>query len=246
MSTASLILHGVASPNVVKVVLMLEELGLDYALRPVGVMTRAQFEPGFLALNPFAKVPVLEDPRLGAPLFESGAILHYLAEREGRFLPAAQPARAEAMQWLFAQAALAGPMFGQLNHFRIVPPGSQPYAEARYAAQAEKVYRAYDRHLAGREWIAGGEYSIADMAMHPWAHYLERHRFDPAEFPALIRWRAAIDARAAAKRVWPRVDAAFSPATRAAMRDATPDDLDAFFGRPPAVPAIDYSAVLKL
>src|SRR5258705_11539668 len=95
-----LVLHGMGSPNVAKVVFMLEECGLDYELRHIAVFGQEQFSPAFLKLNPLGKVPVLEDPRLGIPLAESGAILHYLAEREGRFLPTSQPARAEVMQWL--------------------------------------------------------------------------------------------------------------------------------------------------
>ena len=141
--TDQLILHGMGSPNVTKVVIMLEECGLDYELRHVAVFGQEQFSPAFLALNPLGKVPVLEDPRLGIPLAESGAILHYLAEREGKFLPAAQPAtqaaRAEVMQWLMVQMANIGPMLGQVNHFRLVmKSGTHPYAEGRYVAAAEE------------------------------------------------------------------------------------------------------------
>ena len=146
-----------------------------------------QFTPEFLALNPLGKVPVLEDPRLGQPLAESGAILLWLAEREGKFLPTSQPARAEVMQWLMVQMANIGPMFGQVNHFRLVlQPGTDPYAEARYAAAAEKLYRLLDERLATREWLAGGGYSMADMATWPWANYLEGHGFDPAAHPHLL------------------------------------------------------------
>src|SRR5688572_851415 len=106
-----LILHGMSSPNVTKVVYMLEECALDYELRHVAVFKQEQFAPEFLAMNPLAKVPVLEDPRLGQPIAESGAILFWLAEREGRFFPRTHPARAEVMQWLMVQMANIGPMF---------------------------------------------------------------------------------------------------------------------------------------
>jgi GST-like protein len=146
--TERLTLHGMGSPNVTKCVLMLEECGLDYELRHVAVFGQEQFTPAFLALNPLGKVPVLEDLLLGVPLAESGAILHYLAEREGKFFPAAQPARAEVMQWLMVQMANIGPMFGQVNHFRLVmKSGTHPYAEGRYVAAAERLYRLLDERL---------------------------------------------------------------------------------------------------
>lgn len=229
--THTLILHGMSSPNVTKVVIMLEECELDYELRHVAVFKQAQFRPEFLQLNPLAKVPVLEDPRLGIPLAESGAILHYLAEREGKFLPASQPqslaARAEVMQWLFVQMANYGPLLGQLNHFRLVlAPGTEPYAEGRYAAAAEKLYRLLDTHLQTRDWIAGGDYSIADMAMQPWANYLEPHGFDSSRFPALVRWRAQVAARPAVQRALARAHEGFPlspsrPARRPAAQTST-------------------------
>src|SRR5262245_58666923 len=175
------------SSNVRQVVIRMEELELDYVFRPVNVFGGEQFTPEFLALNPLGKVPVLVDPRLGAPLAESGAILIWLAEREGRFLPAEAPARQEVLQWLMIQMASIGPMLGQLNHFAMIGrDGSQAYALGRYRAQAERLYRLLDDRLATREWIAGGAYSIADIAVHPWAHYLEQHGFDPAGYPALL------------------------------------------------------------
>lgn len=250
--TEQLILHGMNSPNVTKVVLMLEECGLDYALRHVAVFKQEQFTPEFLKLNPLGKVPVLEDPRLGQPLAESGAILHYLAEREGRFLPAAQPARAEVMQWLMVQMANYGPLLGQLNHFRLVlAPGTHPYAEARYAAAAERLYRLLDERLAqqyemGREWIAGGDYSIADMAVQPWANYLEPHGFDSAAHPHLVRWRAAIAARPAVQRALARAHEGFTAIADKTRKAASSEDLDKFFGRTEQVPPADFSAVVKM
>ncbi len=245
--TAPLTLHGMNSPNVTKVVIMLEECGLDYQLRHVAVFKQQQFTPEFLALNPLGKVPVLEDPRLGQPLAESGAILHYLAEREGKFLPASQPARAEVMQWLMMQMANVGPMLGQLNHFRLVlKSGTHPYAEGRYAAAAERLYRLLDNRLRAHEWIAGGDYSIADMAMQPWANYLEGHGFDSAAHPHLIRWRAAVAARPAVTRALARAHEGFTQVAEQTRKAATGEDLDAFFGRTSSVPVADFSAVVKM
>lgn len=243
----TLTLHGMNSPNVTKVVIMLEECGLDYVLNHVAVFKQEQFRPEFLALNPLGKVPVLEDPRLGMPMAESGGILLYLAEREGRFLPTVQPARAEVMQWVMLQMANYGPMLGQLNHFRLVlASGTHPYAEARYAAAAEKLYRLLDERLVTNEWIAGGDYSIADMAMAPWANYLEPHGFDASAHPNLLRWRAAVHARPAVQRALARSHEGFTEVADRTRKAATAQDLDAFFGRTETVPPADFSAVVKM
>ena len=239
-------LHGVGSPNVIKVVLMLEELGLDYRLNYVDVFRGGQFVDGFLRMNPLGKVPVLEDPRLGRPLAESGAILIWLAEREGRFLPTSQPERAEVLQWLMIQMANVGPMLGQFTHFTIVPPDTAPYARARYAAVAQKLYRLLDEHLRTREWLAGGDYSIADIATQPWAYYLERHGHDSAAYPALVAWRERIAARPAAQRAQARVNEAFTGRSAETRIGATDEDLDRFFGRTEQVPAADYSQVRNM
>lgn len=238
-------LYGMGSPNVRKVALMLEELGLDYTLRHVAVFSGEQFDPAFLALNPLGKVPVLVDHETGATLFESGAILFYLAERHGAFLPASGAARYEAMQWLMVQMASIGPMFGQHTHFSLLPAGSEPYAAARYAAQAERLYRLLDDRLAGRDWIAGDACSIADFATWPWATYLERHGFAAADHPALCRWRDAIGARPAVARSAARFSDAFDDPTRQSLRHATQQDLDRFFIRPEHAPPVDYSSALR-
>jgi GST-like protein len=238
-----LVLHGMGSPNVIKVVLMLEECGLDYELNHVAVFAQEQFAPEFLAMNPLGKVPVLEDSRLGQPLAESGAILFWLAEREGRFLPASQPARAEVMQWLMVQMANYGPMLGQFTHFNLVPPGSQPYAHGRYGAIAERLNRVLEERLRPRAWIAGGDYSIADMATQPWAYYIERHGFDPADYPALVEWRQRIEARPAVQRALARAAEVFDDVATRTRKAASAEDLDTFFGRTDRVPQTDYSAV---
>lgn len=243
-ATETVVLHGMNSPNVVKAILMLEECELDYELRHVAVFAQEQFTPAFLALNPLGKVPVLEDSRLGRPLAESGAILFWLAEREGKFLPATQPGRAEVMQWLMVQMANVGPLLGQLNHFSIVlRPGTEPYAEGRYRAVAEKLYRILDERLANREWIAGGDYSIADMAIHPWSTYLEWHGFDAAAHPALVEWRARIAERPAVRRAHARIAAEFNPEVDRTRKAASHEDLDRFFGRTEKMPEVDFSMV---
>ena len=243
MMADTITLHGMNSPNVIKTVLMLEECELDYRLNHVAVFSGDQFDADFLRLNPLGKVPVLEDPQLGQPIGESGAILFWLAEREGRFLPTSQPQRADVMWWLMVQMANIGPMLGQFNHFNLVPQGSQPYAHGRYGAIAEKLYRLLDDRLSTRDWIAGGDYSIADMATQPWAYYLERHGFDAAAHPHLVEWRERIAARPAVQRALARADEAFTQVAERSRKAASNEDLDRFFGRTDRVPATDYSIV---
>ena len=240
-------LYGMFSPNVRKVGIMLEELGLDYELCHVAVFRNDQFEPRFLAMNPLGKVPVLVDDVGGRrmPIFESGAILLYLAETYGALLPASGAARYEVMEWLMVQMASIGPMFGQLNHFQILGAQADPYAAARYRSQSERLYRLLDERLTSRDWIAGTEYSVADIAIYPWAGYLEQHGFDPAAHPALMRWRDAIGARPAVQRMIERFAAAYTEEGERTRRASTAEQLDRFFGRDPANPPADFSSVVK-
>jgi GSH-dependent disulfide-bond oxidoreductase len=239
-------LYGVMSPNVVKVGIMLEEVDLPYELRFVSLFKGEQFTPEFRALNPLGKVPVITDPALDRPLAESGAILIYLAERSGKFLPPASADRYEVLQWLMVQMSAIGPMLGQYTHFRLVPEGSEPYALGRYRSLAQTLYGAIDNRLADREWLAGDSYSIADIATFPWAEYLERHGMDANDYPNLQRWRAVIAGRAPVSRAKSRIFTEFADASGKTIQAASAKDLDRFFGRTDSVPAQDYSAVRGL
>jgi GST-like protein len=242
---ANLILYGMNSPNVTKVAIMLEELELPYELRHVAVFGGEQFTPEFLSLNPLGKVPVLVDPLLPRALAESGAILLWLAERSGRLLPADGPARYEIMQWLMVQMSSIGPMLGQLNHFRLLPKDSEPYAHGRYFAIAQRLYGLLNERLGEREWLAGDAYSIADIATYPWAHYLERHGFEAGRHPSVLRWRNAIAQTPAVKRAEQRMSQAFNALSTQTRRAATSEDLDRFFGRTSDMPPADFSSVTK-
>ena len=246
MQTQQITLYGVMSPNVVKVAIMLEELGLPYELRFVALFKGEQFSREFRALNPLSKVPVITAPGLDRPLAESGAILIWLAEQSGQFLPQQSQDRYEVFQWLMVQMSAVGPMLGQFTHFRLVPAGSEPYSLARYGAIAEKLYHQLDERLADREWLAGSAYSIADIATFPWAEYLERHDFVIGDFPHLQRWRNTIGQRPAVARAKTRIMQEFGEVSTKQMQDASAKDLDRFFGRTDRVPAQDYSAAKNL
>ena len=194
------------TPNGHKITMFLEETGLPYTIRPVNISAGEQFAPAFLAISPNNKIPAIvdHDPADGgAPLsvFESGAILQYLAEKTGRFLPADLRGRTEVMAWLFWQMGGLGPMLGQNHHFVQYAPEPLPYAIERYVKEAERLYGVLDERLAEREFIAG-EYSIADLACYPWIVPHERQRMKIEEFPNVRRWFEAIRARPATQRAY--------------------------------------------
>ena len=220
-------LYGMGSPNVVKVLLMLEETGLPYRFERCDVILGAQHDPGFRALSPNGKVPVLADDDGPGPLFESGAILIYLAEKAGRFLPAAS--RYEALQWLMFQMGGVGPMFGQAIHFRGGPPGSD-YARSRYRTEMLRLVDVIEARLAEAAYLAGDDYSIADMAVFPWMRTLGRFFPQAGTGPGLSRWREAIAKRPAVTRALERAEA-ISALDAESFRIATPDQLDRYFGR---------------
>ena len=197
-------LHAWPTPNGYKVSILLEELGQPYEVVPVDIGAGDQFRPDFLEISPNNKMPALvdRDGPDGKPLavFESGAIMMYLAEKHGRFWPTGTRARYDVAQWLMFQMASVGPMLGQAGHFLNYAPEPIRYAIDRYVNEGRRIYGVLDRRLAREEWLAGGAYSIADMAVFPWLRFPDRQGQDMARFPNLRRWFEAIDARPATKR----------------------------------------------
>jgi GST-like protein len=191
------------TPNGRKVSLMLEETGLPYRALPVNIGLGEQFAPAFTAINPNQKIPAIVDPegRGGAPLtlFESGAILQYLAEKSGRFLPTEPAARWRTLQWLHFQAANLGPMLGQAQHFLRYADTQAPYAIDRYGREAARLYGVLDRTLASSAYLAG-DYGIADIAAWPWVRAWKVQGIDLAAFPQVARWLTAVEARPAVAR----------------------------------------------
>ena len=193
-----------ATPNGHKVHVMLEECGLEYRAIPVNIGAGDQFAPEFLAISPNNKIPAIVDPDGpdGQPisLFESGAILLYLAAKTGRFLPTDIRARYRVLEWLMFQMGSIGPMLGQTHHFRLYAPEKIPYAIERYSNEARRIYGVLDKRLEGREWVASDDYSIADIAIFPWLRSWQNQGIDWADFPHLKRWFDRVAARPAVQR----------------------------------------------
>jgi GST-like protein len=194
------------TPNGHKITIFLEEAGLPYRIVPVNIAAGEQFKPEFLAISPNNRMPAIVDTAPddgGAPLsiFESGAILEYLADKSGQFLPKAARPRADALQWLFWQMAGLGPMAGQNHHFSMYAPEKLPYAIERYVKETNRLYGVADHRLSDREFLAG-DYSIADMAVYPWIVPYERQGQNIDHFPHLKRWFAQIRARPAVERAY--------------------------------------------
>jgi GST-like protein len=196
------------TPNGHKVHIMLEEcgyrLGRDWLAHPVHIGQGEQFTPEFLTISPNNKIPALVDPigPDGKPIsvFESGAILLYLAAKTGKFLPKSDRAKFEVLQWLMFQMGGVGPMLGQNHHFRIYAPEKIPYAIDRYTNEAKRLYGVMDKQLALAPFIAGNTYSIADMAIYPWLRNWKNQGIDWADFPRLKEWFDLIGERPAVKR----------------------------------------------
>jgi len=196
------------TPNGHKITMFLEEAGLPYRLIPVHIGAGEQFKPEFLALSPNNRIPAIVDQAPtdgGAPisLFESGAILLYLADKVGRFIPSDIRGRADVLQWLFWQMAGLGPMAGQNHHFGQYAPEKIPYAISRYVNETNRLYGVLNKRLADRPFVAG-EYSIADMACYPWIVPHERQGQKLEDFPHLQRWFLEIKARPATARAYDR------------------------------------------
>ena len=196
-------LHTWTTPNGRKVSVMLEECGLPYTAHKVNIGQNEQFKPEFLAISPNNRIPAIVDPDGpdGKPihLFESGAILVYLAGKTGKFLPTSTKGKYEALQWLMWQMGGVGPMFGQAHHFLRAAPEQVPYGIKRYTDEARRLYGVLDRRLAEAAYMAG-EYSIADIATYPWIARHEWHKVDLAEFPNVKRWYDTIGRRPAVAR----------------------------------------------
>lgn len=208
------------TPNGMKPLILLEETGLDHAIRPIDISRGAQFTPAFTAVSPNQKIPAIVDrapaggdgpvspvaPVAPVALFESGAILQYLAEKAGTLLPTSPAGRAEALQWLFWQVAGLGPMLGQYLHFAAYADRPQPYALGRYSREKERLYQVLDRRLGDREHVAA-DYSIADIAAYPWIRRLERESGHLNGFANLQRWYRAMSRRPAVLRAYSRAEA---------------------------------------
>jgi len=222
--------YALTSPNVQKVFLMLEECGLKYNTKPVDVWAGEQYKPEFLKINPLAKVPAIvdHDGPAGKPytVIESGAILIYLAEKTGKFIPHDPVKRYDTIQWLFVQTSNVGPMFGQLVHWSKFAPQPQEYGNTRYRTQVLKLYDLYEQRLKASAYVAGPEYTIADIAVWPWLRNVQLLGIDLAKFPAVKKYIETIDARDAAKRML-----AILPSLKSSRETASADDKDRFFSR---------------
>jgi GST-like protein len=228
-------LYGMGSPNVVKIYIALEELDLPYTVAPVDVFTGKQFDAEFLRLNPNAKVPVIVDSDgpggKSCTLFESGAILLYLAEKTGKLLPSDMAAKYEAIQWMMVQMTTVGPMFGQHVHFARFAPAGNDYSKSRYATQVHRVFEVIEQRLGSSPFLGGAEYGIADIATYPWARNIPvlLGADATAKFPNVMRWVGVIDQRPAVKKALAQVDAVRARTTQ--FDKAQPQDLDKMFGR---------------
>jgi GST-like protein len=197
-------LYSWATPNGHKVHIMLEELGLAYNVHPVNIGAGDQFEPDFLKISPNNKMPAIVDPEGpdGKPLavFESGAILIYLAEKHGKLLSQDSRTRSVTLQWLMWQMGGLGPMLGQAHHFRNYAPERLQYAYDRYTNEANRLYRVLDKRLGEAPYLAGEAYSIADIAAWPWTRYPERQGVERDDLPNFKRWFDSIAARPAVQK----------------------------------------------
>jgi len=192
------------TPNGHKVHIMLEECALPYRAHPINIGKGDQFDPAFLAISPNNKIPAITDPQGpdGRPisLFESGAILVYLAGKTGKFLPTGDRERYAVLQWLMFQMGSVGPMLGQAHHFRLYAPEKLPYAIDRYTNEARRIYGVIDKQLGRSRFIAGADYSIADIAIFPWLRSWKNQGIDLDDYPKLKHWFEGIDARPTVQR----------------------------------------------
>ena len=218
------------TPNGHKITMFLEEVGLEYEIHPVNISAGDQFKPEFLAFSPNNRMPAIIDRAPadgGEPItvFESGAILLYLAEKTGRFLPADVRGRKTATEWLFWQMGGLGPMAGQNHHFGVYAPEKLPYAINRYVNETNRLYGVMDRRLADHAFLAGEDYGIADMAAYPWVVPWQRQQQNLDDFPHLRRWFDLIGQRPATQRAYAKGE------PFAAQRDMTDAGKKLLFGQ---------------
>ena len=188
------------TPNGRKVTIMLEELGIPYTVHTVDISKDEQFEPSFLKIAPNNRIPAIVDQETGIQMMESGAILQYLAEKTGKFLPIDSKKRWAVIEWLNWQMGGAGPMLGQTHHFSFYNKGKSAYSEERYENEAKRLYGVADRQLAENEFIAGDEYTIADMALFPWFARHDRQKVDLTNFSNVSRWYRTVADRPAVQK----------------------------------------------
>ena len=221
-------LHYAPTPNGHKIAIALEEMGLDYEVHRVNIGQGDQFKPEFLAFSPNNRIPAIIDldgeGNEPVGVFESGAILIYLAEKTGHLLPASGPARKTVIEWLMWQMGGIGPMLGQAHHFNFYAKEKVKYAMDRYSKESNRLYGVLDRRLEGREFVAD-EYSIADIAIFPWTRTFERQGVDINDYPNVMRWRKAMFARPAVERGM-KVGAEW----REDLRDLSADEWKKLFG----------------
>lgn len=188
------------TPNGRKTSIMLEEIGLPYTVHPVDIGKDEQFKPEFLKISPNNRIPAIVDRDNGMSLFESGAILIYLADKSGKLLARDGEARWRAIEWLMWQMGGAGPILGQAHHFIKYNKGKAPYAEDRFAAETKRLYGVLDRRLAGNAYVAGKEYTIADVAIWPWVSRFEWHIGELKDYPNVVRWYRDVASRPGVQR----------------------------------------------
>lgn len=192
-------LYTFTTPNGRKASIMLEEVGLDYNVHKIDITKDEQFTPEFVAINPNSKIPAIVDQETNITVFESGAILIYLAEKTGQLLSKSQPQRFQVLEWLMLQMGSIGPMFGQLNHFKKFAPEQIPYAISRYEKETLRLYGVLDQQLSEQEFLCG-DYSIADIATFPWVAIYDFQGLTLGNHPNLRRWVETIEARPAVQR----------------------------------------------
>ena len=197
-------LYNWPTSNGKKINIMVEELGVEYTIHPIAIGKDDQFSPDYVKINPNSKIPAIidQDGPGGKPytLFESGAILMYMGEKHGQFFPQEMARRYETIQWLMFQMGGVGPMFGQAHHFRRAAKEQVPYGIERYTTESRRLWGVMDAHLAAHEWMAAGEYTIADISIFPWTQRYDWQGVALEEFPNVKRWYEAVEARPGVQR----------------------------------------------